>query len=188
MRYKKMNYYELLGVNQDCSQKDIKGAFIDLSKKFHPDTKSQSNDDKIFKEILEAYQILSKPHSRKNYDLSLRGIHTVNYVTEDIVYRPYESNGNKQRPYDNSDNYYGVKGIKKIANWKIVVACAIFGIVGFFLQMAAIKYSFTFKSKKLDERNTKFAEQHKATREEALKYGNDENISRWLERMEKVKR
>ncbi len=68
------NYYEILEVNENASQEVIEKAYKTLAKKYHPD--AWSNDDssfaeRKFKEIIEAYEVLSNEDSRKNYDLKI---------------------------------------------------------------------------------------------------------------------
>lgn len=54
----KKNYYEILGVAKNCSSKDIKKAYYQLAKKYHPDTnKSDPNAAKKFQEVSEAYEV-----------------------------------------------------------------------------------------------------------------------------------
>jgi len=60
-----MDYYEVLGVTRSASQEDIKKAFHKLAHKFHPD---KGGDEKKFKEINEAYQVLSDKQKRQQYD------------------------------------------------------------------------------------------------------------------------
>lgn len=60
------DYYEILGVTKGASQDEIKKAFRKLAHQHHPD--KGNGDDKKFKEINEAYQTLSKPEKRKQYD------------------------------------------------------------------------------------------------------------------------
>jgi len=60
-----MDYYEVLGVTRSASQEDIKKAFHKLAHKYHPD---KGGDEKKFKEINEAYQILSDSKKRAQYD------------------------------------------------------------------------------------------------------------------------
>jgi len=63
------NYYEILGVSRDASQKDIERAFRKLAKKYHPDANPDDEAAaKRFKEINEAYQVLRDPEKRKEYD------------------------------------------------------------------------------------------------------------------------
>lgn len=60
-----MDYYEILGVQKTASQEDIKKAFHKLAHKYHPD---KGGDEKKFKEINEAYQVLSDKSKREQYD------------------------------------------------------------------------------------------------------------------------
>lgn len=62
----KKNYYDILGVNKNASQDDIKKAYRNLSKKYHPDR--NDGDDSKFKEINEAYDTLGDEEKRKQYD------------------------------------------------------------------------------------------------------------------------
>lgn len=63
------DYYEVLGVNRSADEKELKKAFHRLAKKFHPDVnKSDPNTEARFKEVNEAYEVLSDPEKRKLYD------------------------------------------------------------------------------------------------------------------------
>lgn len=60
------NYYSILGLNEDASIDDIKKSYRDLSKKYHPDVNSDGEEK--FKEINEAYSVLSDSNKRAEYD------------------------------------------------------------------------------------------------------------------------
>lgn len=62
------DYYEVLGVERDADAKTIKDAFRKLALKYHPDRNKSADAEERFKEIAEAYAILSDPEKRKKYD------------------------------------------------------------------------------------------------------------------------
>lgn len=61
----KRSFYDILGVKRDATQDDIKKSFRKLAQKYHPDA---GGDEAKFKEISEAYETLSDPKKRKEYD------------------------------------------------------------------------------------------------------------------------
>ena len=63
------DYYKILGVSKDASPEDIKKAFRKLALKYHPDkNKGNKEAEEKFKEVNEAYAVLSDPKKRKEYD------------------------------------------------------------------------------------------------------------------------
>src|SRR3954469_19077698 len=65
----KRDYYDVLGVSRTASADEIKRAHRKLARKFHPDmNKNNAAATEQFKEVQEAYDVLSDPTKRKNYD------------------------------------------------------------------------------------------------------------------------
>ncbi|HOI47342.1 MAG TPA: molecular chaperone DnaJ [Bacilli bacterium] len=64
----KRDYYEVLGVSKTASDDEIKKAYRQLAKKYHPDVSKEPNATEKFKEVQEAYDTLSDSQKRSNYD------------------------------------------------------------------------------------------------------------------------
>lgn len=108
------NYYDILEVNESASTEVIEKVYKVLVKKYHPDT---NPDDKkewaenMFKEISEAYEILSDPLKREEYDKKLKN----DFMQETI--KKQQSDIKNQNNYSNIDNsdssiYYTEEEVK----------------------------------------------------------------------------
>ena len=64
----KRDYYEVLGLSKGASEDDIKKAYRKLAKQYHPDINKSPDAEAKFKEINEAYEVLSDSQKRSNYD------------------------------------------------------------------------------------------------------------------------
>lgn len=65
----KKDYYEVLGIQRNADEKEIKRAYRKLAKKYHPDTNPGNKQaEQKFKEVTEAYNVLSDPEKKKLYD------------------------------------------------------------------------------------------------------------------------
>jgi len=84
---RKRDYYEVLGIDRSAPQDDIKRVFRKLAFKYHPDRNKAPDAEDRFKEISEAYAVLSDPEKRQQYDaFGFEGIRG-RYTTEDIFNR-----------------------------------------------------------------------------------------------------
>ncbi len=83
MTTEQRDYYEVLGVARDADAKAIKDAFRELALKYHPDRNKSPEAEARFKEIAEAYAVLSDPKKRADYDV--RGFASVEgFSAEDL--------------------------------------------------------------------------------------------------------
>lgn len=66
----KRDYYEVLGVSKDASDAELKKSFRSLARKYHPDKNPDDDEaEMLFKELQEAYAVLSNPEQRRQYDM-----------------------------------------------------------------------------------------------------------------------
>ncbi|MBV8774815.1 MAG: J domain-containing protein, partial [Deltaproteobacteria bacterium] len=86
------DYYKTLGVERNASAAQIRSAYRKLARKYHPDVNPNNKDaERQFKEINEAYQVLSDPEKRKKYDEL--GADWERGATEEEVFRRYAQAG-----------------------------------------------------------------------------------------------
>lgn len=65
----KRDYYEVLGIDKSASETDIKKAYRKMAKKYHPDANPDNKEaEEMFKEVNEAYEVLSDPQKKAAYD------------------------------------------------------------------------------------------------------------------------
>ena len=80
----KKDYYEVLGVKRDASPDEIKDAYRKLAMQFHPDRNKDAGAEERFKEISEAYAVLSDTQKRQQYDTLGHSGFDQRYSSEDI--------------------------------------------------------------------------------------------------------
>lgn len=95
------DYYAVLGLPKDTSERAIKKAYRKLSMKYHPD-KNQGNQEAHdkFLEITEAYQVLSDPEKRRRYDM----------YGEDGIKDSAQGGGGFRDPFDMFSSFFGGDG------------------------------------------------------------------------------
>lgn len=80
----KRDYYEILGVDRNATLEEIKKAYRRLALKYHPDRNPSKEAEERFKEISEAYAVLSDPEKRRQYDLYGHAGIEGHYTYEDL--------------------------------------------------------------------------------------------------------
>lgn len=63
-----MDYYQILGIARNASLLDVKRAYRRLARKYHPDVSNEFDSEQRFKEVAEAYEVLSNPQKKAVYD------------------------------------------------------------------------------------------------------------------------
>lgn len=134
------DYYRQLGLSHNANQADIKAAYKRLAMQYHPDhNQGDTAAEERFKQINEAYHVLSDPLKKARYDRQFEVAHTLPYQTSTGQRRrpyPYHPPGyNPQQPRPNSGrqtyykvdrNYFRIQGLAVLTFFIIAGIC--FGI------------------------------------------------------------
>lgn len=112
----KKDYYSILGISKSASKEEIKKAYKDLAKKHHPDITKDKNTEEKFKEISEAYAVLSDDQKRAQYDQFGHEAFDQRY-TQDDIFRGFDFDIFRDSNFSDFDNifdiFFGKKRTKK---------------------------------------------------------------------------
>jgi len=200
-------HYRTLGLTQNCTSKEVRDAFVNLSKLHHPDRSKANNSDshKTFVKINEAYSVLSKPGLRRDYDSTLVadrfGARSTpyNYQYKNNRSNPWQTyeepdpifswrdetieRGKRARSNPRSNfynaNYYGVRGVKRQSNpWVASFTLMVMGF-GIVLHYFAFKYSTGYSLARLDNQQEIYYRNLDKSREEARTHGNEAQLEKF---------
>jgi molecular chaperone DnaJ len=96
----KKDHYSTLGINENASSEEIKSAYRALTKKHHPDRSSDPEDESKYKDITEAYDVLSDQEKRNKYDVQRKhGGNGMFYDMEDMFSSLFNNFSSSKRNY-----------------------------------------------------------------------------------------
>ncbi|XP_063217849.1 dnaJ-like protein 60 [Bacillus rossius redtenbacheri] len=190
------SHYDTLQLTQNCSVKEIREAFIKLSKQCHPDgNQGDPRRHSQFVKLNEAYSVLSRPDKRREYDNSLtppqqhhqqyhhhQHHHTASYAKVHYEVYNWDSEG-KRGNARGSEGYYGIPGVKRVSNATIALLCFALASVGVILQAVAIRVSLTFSREHLDQKSHETGQILAKVREDAARLGKERQLELLRERV-----
>lgn len=98
-----LNYYEILDVTREASEEDIKRSYRRLALLYHPDKNRDDSPEEAarkFREISEAYEVLSDQRKRQQYDLQFRDSERQRFPVGDFAFR---------NPFDIFQEFFGMR-------------------------------------------------------------------------------
>lgn len=185
------NYYEVLGVNKNSTQKEIRDAYVKLCKELHPDVQGSKNgksDHKKFTELSHAYSVLSKPLDRQQYDEQLQAHQYQPYRSDmqrpsDRYEDPYlhkrggyaRNFRQQQQAYRQDPNYYRERKVY------IVFGCLVLVFAGSLLHFFAYRYGTSKEmAEKMLRKSDKNWELYNQSKEDHKTFGTEGQIERIL--------
>jgi hypothetical protein len=150
------NYYIVLGVKSTATIDEIKAAFRELAKKYHPD-KNPGNKaaEEYFKEIQEAYMVLSNPEKKRNYDLKMMYGSSAQSKAQNTPHGRYTGNAYQYAQQQaRTKNNFQFNNIKSSPKHKPEERYQVMVSVGIALLLLYFIISYSTSSSKKQERNT----------------------------------
>ncbi|KAI5643306.1 dnaJ domain-containing protein [Phthorimaea operculella] len=193
------SHYDVLGLRKNCTEKDIKDAFIKLSKEYHPDKNKDANAQQHFVRIVEAYNVLSKSSSRSQYDHTMQSpyqnasssgyyrAHSYARYSEPPpnYYNYYYEAQQKRRQNARQAGtpYYGDLGVMKIPKYVLVLLCFGIATIGTVLQVFVIREMYVVQKRQALERSRHLSEELDRVRQAAEGKTNEMQTRLLLERI-----
>ena len=81
----KRDYYDILGVNRSATAEELKSAYRRLARQYHPDVSTQADGGERFKEISEAYEVLSNPVAARPTIALATPVSTMAHPAQDLA-------------------------------------------------------------------------------------------------------
>ncbi|XP_039293278.1 dnaJ-like protein 60 [Nilaparvata lugens] len=192
------DHYKTLNLKRDCTSKEIRDAYLKLSKEYHPDLhKGDTTKDKKFSDINAAYSVLSKTHTRREYDTATM------WKERDVKYYRTEDEKEKEKMWKKTwgnpvfyhnrtdlnynskdDEYYGIKGVRRIPNSKLVLYLLSFSFAVGLLQIFLIKISIKFKHNKEMAQSAEIEKEMKYRRDMAESLTDEEYVEQLTAKMQ----
>jgi len=185
-------HYEVLGVHRLATQKEIKDAYLAMSKKFHPDMVSNKSSVEEMVAVNVAYSVLSKPVERRDYDRRLGFDRYTSTHTEDgyefkgrVYDRPASFDERvRQYGYPKPDAEYWDKAGG--TQYKVLAGCLLFLLFGGVMRVFAVKTFMEREQKRSLEQVAKIQKQEEESRQFAKQFESHEAFTQAVTRMNAV--
>lgn len=129
----KYNYYKLLSVSERADSLTIKRSFRDLAKKYHPDKNSSETAKEYFQLLNEAYQVLTDPIKREQYDIATKsGTFTIKSKSNSDI-KSERREERKRANYDYSYNLHKAPEIWTPPKWVKIFFYLVGSLFGLFV-------------------------------------------------------
>ncbi|XP_033105014.1 dnaJ homolog subfamily C member 4-like isoform X2 [Anneissia japonica] len=182
------DFYDVLNVSRTASRKEIKQAYFSLSKQLHPDRNlSNPNHHKKFVELNEAYNVLSKPLSRRQYDERLSRLRWGQSTSGASSGQPHSNHYNWYHEVNHSVHspnskkghfrgYYGIQGVDKLSNRMILYGVLIYFVAGIIVHYLVYQQSSEYTQQQLNEKDKKIALIYDVAKKRAMENGNQKQM------------
>ncbi|XP_013791113.1 dnaJ homolog subfamily C member 4-like isoform X2 [Limulus polyphemus] len=192
-------FYGILGLQSNCSMQDVRDAYVKLCKELHPDRQpGDRTQHKKFVQLNEAYSVLIRPESRRQYDLTLSynarasRHHSRVYSSDTASF--HKAFGQEEKRFSWNDEtiwsmrnrkfdkeyadrpYYSIRGLKRVGNEWIVLGCMLLLVFGTLGHYFAFRIVSDYALKRLDEKDRRNNVAYRESRELARKNGNEQQL------------